>query len=56
MTTSGYPPLPEPFAQALGEAAQTMAMAYRLVSDAVHRATPSAAPAGVLPRRPRAAG
>ncbi|WP_405435519.1 hypothetical protein OG373_02670 [Streptomyces avidinii] len=40
--TSGYPPLPEPFAEALGEAAQTAAMAYRLVmtiSDAVRRAT-----------------
>ncbi|WP_445270766.1 hypothetical protein [Streptomyces sp. DSM 41634] len=38
---SGYPPLPEPFAEALGEAAQTAAMAYRLVmtiSDAVRRA------------------
>ncbi|MEY2233121.1 hypothetical protein [Streptomyces sp. BF23-19] len=40
--TSGYPPLPEPFAEALGEAAQTAEMAYRLVmtiSDAVRRAT-----------------
>ncbi|WP_268254176.1 hypothetical protein [Streptomyces nojiriensis] len=40
--TSGYPPLSEPFAEALGEAAQTAAMAYRLVmtiSDAVRRAT-----------------
>ncbi|MCX5309210.1 hypothetical protein OG304_38270 [Streptomyces sp. NBC_00160] len=39
--TSGYPPLPEPFAEALGEAAHTAAMAYRLVlaiSDAVRRA------------------
>ncbi|MFF1779983.1 hypothetical protein [Streptomyces virginiae] len=37
--TSGYPP--EPFAEALGEAAHTAAMAYRLVlaiSDAVRRA------------------
>ncbi|CAM5561504.1 hypothetical protein GCM10010343_75830 [Streptomyces avidinii] len=42
LMTSGYPPLPEPFAEALGEAAQTAAMAYRLVmtiSDAVRRAT-----------------
>ncbi|MEU6214327.1 hypothetical protein ABZ891_31075 [Streptomyces sp. NPDC047023] len=29
--TSGYPPLPEPFSEALGEAAHTAAMAYRLV-------------------------
>ncbi|MGW4510116.1 hypothetical protein ACWENO_36310 [Streptomyces sp. NPDC004436] len=39
--TSGYPPLPEPFSEALGEAAHTAAMAYRLVlaiSDAVRRA------------------
>lgn len=39
--TSGYPPLPEPFSEALGEAAHTVAMAYRLaraVSDAVRRA------------------
>ncbi|WP_030852825.1 hypothetical protein [Streptomyces sp. NRRL F-4474] len=39
--TSGYPPLPEPFAGALGEAAHTAAMAHRLVlaiSDAVRRA------------------
>ncbi|MFD9082975.1 hypothetical protein [Streptomyces erythrochromogenes] len=39
--TSVYPPLPEPFAEALGEAAHTAAMAYRLVlaiSDAVRRA------------------
>ncbi|MEU9800769.1 hypothetical protein [Streptomyces sp. NPDC051000] len=37
-----YPPQPEPFAEALGEAAQTAAMAYRLVmtiNDAVRRAT-----------------
>ncbi|MFJ5026452.1 hypothetical protein [Streptomyces goshikiensis] len=37
-----YPPQPEPFAEALGEAAQTAAMAYRLVmtiTDAVRRAT-----------------
>ncbi|MET9694692.1 hypothetical protein ABZY81_40915 [Streptomyces sp. NPDC006514] len=37
-----YPPQPEPFAEALGEAAHTAAMAYRLVmtiSDAVRRAT-----------------
>ncbi|MFE6912196.1 hypothetical protein [Streptomyces erythrochromogenes] len=36
-----YPPLPEPFSEALGEAAHTAAMAYRLVlaiSDAVRRA------------------
>ncbi|QTI50297.1 hypothetical protein JYK04_08174 [Streptomyces nojiriensis] len=42
LMTSGYPPLSEPFAEALGEAAQTAAMAYRLVmtiSDAVRRAT-----------------
>ncbi|MET9324485.1 hypothetical protein ABZX75_30640 [Streptomyces sp. NPDC003038] len=40
--TSGYPPQPEPFAEALGEAAQTAAMAYRLmmtITDAVRRAT-----------------
>lgn len=39
--TSGYPPLPEPFSEALGEAAHTAAMAYRLVlaiSDVVRRA------------------
>ncbi|MBZ9593491.1 hypothetical protein K7B06_00005 [Streptomyces erythrochromogenes] len=39
--TSGYPPLPEPFSGALGEAAHTAAVAYRLVlaiSDAVRRA------------------
>ncbi|MEV6683435.1 hypothetical protein AB0N09_42300 [Streptomyces erythrochromogenes] len=39
--TSGYPPLPEPFSEALGEAAHTAAMAYRLVlsvSVAVRRA------------------
>ncbi|MGW0395967.1 hypothetical protein ACWDYJ_34935 [Streptomyces sp. NPDC003042] len=37
-----YPPQPEPFAQALGEAAHTPAMAYRLmmtITDAVRRAT-----------------
>ncbi|GGZ89525.1 hypothetical protein GCM10010371_57530 [Streptomyces subrutilus] len=37
-----YPPQPEPFAEALGEAAQTAAMAYRLVmtiNDAIRRAT-----------------
>ncbi|MGW7440185.1 hypothetical protein [Streptomyces sp. NPDC054849] len=37
-----YPPQPEPFAEALGEAAQTAAMDYRLVTtiaDAVRRAT-----------------
>ncbi|MFD3681499.1 hypothetical protein [Streptomyces sp. NPDC058613] len=37
-----YPPQPEPFAEALGEAAQTAAMACRLVmtiNDAVRRAT-----------------
>ncbi|MFE9847157.1 hypothetical protein [Streptomyces goshikiensis] len=37
-----YPPQPEPFAEALAEAAQTAAMAYRLVmtiNDAVRRAT-----------------
>ncbi|MFK0203986.1 hypothetical protein [Streptomyces lavendulae] len=37
-----YPPQPEPFAEALGEAAQTAAMAYRLVmtiNDAICRAT-----------------
>ncbi|MFJ7272817.1 hypothetical protein ACIQV3_40405 [Streptomyces sp. NPDC099050] len=37
-----YPPQPEPFAEALGEAAQTAAMAYRLmmtITDAVRRAT-----------------
>ncbi|MET8756237.1 hypothetical protein ABZW32_40050 [Streptomyces sp. NPDC004667] len=37
-----YPPQPEPFAEALGEAAHTAAIAYRLVmaiSDAVRRAT-----------------
>ncbi|MET9470218.1 hypothetical protein ABZY44_36585 [Streptomyces sp. NPDC006544] len=36
-----YPPQPEPFAEALGEAAQTAAMAYRLmmtITDAVRRA------------------
>ncbi|MFI1155077.1 hypothetical protein [Streptomyces sp. NPDC020817] len=36
-----YPPQPEPFAEALGEAAHTAAMAYRLVltiTDAVRRA------------------
>ncbi|MFE2251672.1 hypothetical protein ACFXC2_33825, partial [Streptomyces lavendulae] len=41
MSTSGYPPLPEPFAEALTEAAQTAAMAYRLmmtITDAVRRA------------------
>ncbi|MER5966780.1 hypothetical protein [Streptomyces sp. NPDC002057] len=37
-----YPPQPEPFAEALAEAAQTAAMAYRLmmtITDAVRRAT-----------------
>ncbi|MGW2681100.1 hypothetical protein [Streptomyces sp. NPDC001436] len=37
-----YPPQPEPFAEALAEAAQSAAMAYRLVmaiADAVRRAT-----------------
>ncbi|MCX4547163.1 hypothetical protein [Streptomyces sp. NBC_01565] len=37
-----YPPQPEPFSEALGEAAQTAAMAYRLmmtITDAVRRAT-----------------
>ncbi|MFJ1569912.1 hypothetical protein ACIOG8_37885 [Streptomyces erythrochromogenes] len=37
-----YPPQPEPFAEALAEAAQTAAMAYRLmmtINDAVRRAT-----------------
>ncbi|MEV6575638.1 hypothetical protein [Streptomyces sp. NPDC051577] len=37
-----YPPQPEPFSEALGEAAHTAAMAYRLVmtiTDAVRRAT-----------------
>ncbi|MCC0093241.1 hypothetical protein K7B10_00120 [Streptomyces flavotricini] len=37
-----YPPQPEPFAEALGEAAHTAAMAYRLmmaITDAVRRAT-----------------
>ncbi|MFD3682758.1 hypothetical protein ACFWR5_39015, partial [Streptomyces sp. NPDC058613] len=37
-----YPPQPEPFAEALGEAVQTAAMTYRLVmtiNDAVRRAT-----------------
>ncbi|MFF7300592.1 hypothetical protein [Streptomyces sp. NPDC008265] len=37
-----YPPQPEPFAEALAEAAQTAAMAYRLVmtiNDAIRRAT-----------------
>lgn len=37
-----YPPQPEPFAEGLGGAAQTAAMAYRLVmtiADAVRRAT-----------------
>ncbi len=41
LMTSGYPPLPEPFAAARGEAAHTAAMAHRLVlaiSDAVRRA------------------
>ncbi|MFJ3861401.1 hypothetical protein ACIPRL_34890 [Streptomyces sp. NPDC090085] len=37
-----YPPLPEPFAEALAEAVQTAAVAYRLVmtiNDAIRRAT-----------------
>ncbi|MFG2623002.1 hypothetical protein ACGFXC_35865 [Streptomyces sp. NPDC048507] len=37
-----YPPQPEPFAESLGEAAQSAAMAYRLmmtITDAVRRAT-----------------
>ncbi|MGW7458439.1 hypothetical protein [Streptomyces sp. NPDC054797] len=37
-----YPPQPEPFSEALGEAAQTAAMAYRLmmtITDAVRRTT-----------------
>lgn len=43
MSTSGFPPLTEPFAEGLGEAAQTAAMAYRLmmaITDAVRCATP----------------